>query len=168
MPSLAVWDIVYYLSFVVLINHSFIFLFCFLYFKIIFYWLYYYSCPSFSSFASLHQAPPSPSGNPHTIAHVHGSWVGSLAIPFPILYFISPWLLCNYLFILLNPHTSSPIPHNLLTSGNCQNTLHIHDSVSVLLVCLVCFLDSIVDRYVFIAILLFIVLIFYFCLSKSL
>ena len=33
-----------------------------------------------------------------------------LATPFPILYFISPWLFCNYLFVLLNPLTTSPIP----------------------------------------------------------
>ena len=34
--------------------------------------------------------------------------------PFPTLYFTSPWLFCNYLFILLNPLTSSPIPHTPL------------------------------------------------------
>ena len=58
-----------------------------------------------------------------------------------------------------------------------QNGLDIHESVSVPLIFLVCFLDSVditlnidrydVDRYVFIAILLFIVLIF-FSLNKSL
>ena len=84
--------------------------------------------------------------------------ISSLATPFPILYFTSTWLFCHYLCILLNTLTSSPIPsplhpfpHTSLSSGNCQNTLCIHDSVSVLLVCLVCFLDSIVDTYVFIA-----------------
>ena len=88
----------------------------------------------------------------------HGScpWVmciSSLATLFPILYFTSPWLFCNYLFVLLNPLTSSLIlSYTLHQSGNLQNPLYIHDSVSVLLVCLVCFLDSIVDRYVFIAI----------------
>ena len=39
----------------------------------------------------------------------HG-YISSLATPFPILYFTSPWLFCNYLFVLLNPLTSSPIP----------------------------------------------------------
>ena len=29
-----------------------------------------------------------------------------LPIPFPILYFTSPWLFCDYLFVLLNPLTS--------------------------------------------------------------
>ena len=113
------------------------------------------------------QYPSTPSGNsPH---HCSCPWVMcicSLTTSFPILYFVSPWLLCNYLFVL-NILTSSPIPPHPLSSGNHQNTLHIHDSVSVLLVCLVCVLDSIVDRYVFIAILLFIVLIFFFNVSLT-
>ena len=80
----------------------------------------------------------------------------ALYIPMAILrlYFLIPSLL-------------HPFPHTCLTSGNHQNVLCIHDSVSVL-VCLVCFLDSIVDRCVFIAILLFIVLIFFFFLNESL
>ena len=93
--------------------------------------------------------------------------ISSLATPFPILYFTSPWLFCNYLFVLLNPLTSSPIVPNPLPSGSHQNALHVHDSVLILHVCLVCFLDSIVDRYVFVVILLFIGLIFFF-LNKSL
>ena len=68
------------------------------------------------------------------VMHIH-----SLAAPFPVLYFTSPWLFCNYLFVLLNHLTSSPIAPYPLPSGNHQNALHIHDSVSVLLVCLVCF-----------------------------
>ena len=36
--------------------------------------------------------------------------IRSLAALFPILYFTSPWLFCNYLLILLTPLTSSPIP----------------------------------------------------------
>ena len=62
----------------------------------------------FPPFAPLHPAPPTPSGN-----HCSCPWVmdiSSLATPFPILYFISPWLLCNYLFVLLNPLICSPIP----------------------------------------------------------
>ena len=97
--------------------------------------------------------PPLPS-TPHSLRqsphHCLCPWIthiSSLATPFLILYFISPWLFCNYLFVLLNPLTSSPILSFLLPSGNRQNT-HIHDSVSVL-ICLVCFLDSIIDRYVF-------------------
>ena len=52
--------------------------------------------------------------------------VSSLATPFPVLYFPSPWLFWNYRFVVLNPLT--PLP-----SGNHQNTLCIHDSVSVFL-----------------------------------
>ena len=69
---------------------------------------------------------------------------------FPILYFTSPWLFCSYLFALLNPLTSSPI-RALPPIWQPSKTPHTYDSVSVL-VCLVCFLDSVVDRYVFIAI----------------
>ena len=74
--------------------------------------------------------------------------ISSLATPFPMLYFTSPWLFYNSLFVLLNPFTSSPIPHMPLPSGNHQNALRIHDSVAVL-VCLVWLLDSIIDRNLF-------------------
>ena len=120
----------------------------------------------FFPFALLYPAPPIPSSNPPTIVHVHGSCVGSLAAPFPILYFISPQLFCNCRFVLLFPSPLHALSHTPFSSGNHQDALHIHDSVSVLLVCLVWFLDSIVDRYVIIAILLFIVFIFF--LNKSL
>ena len=56
----------------------------------------------------------------------------------PILYFLIPSALHSF-------------PDPPCSSDNHQNALHIHDSISVL-VCLVCFLDSIVDRYVFLAI----------------
>ena len=92
--------------------------------------------------------------------------ITSLATLFPILSFTSPWPFCSYLFILLNPLPLQAFPFTPLPSGNHQNDLCIHDSISVL-VCLVCFLDSIVGRFVSIAILLFIVLIF-FSLNKYL
>ena len=117
--------------------------------------------------------PPPPS-IPYSLSqcphHCSCPWVmhiSSLAPPFPTLYFISPWLFSNYLFVLLTALTSSPISLHPLPSGNHQNTLCICDSVSVLLVCLVCFLNSVVDRYVFTAI-LFIVLMIFFFLNKSL
>ena len=98
---------------------------------------------------------PPPPRTPYSLRqsphHCSCPWVmhiSSLASPFPVLYFTYLWLFYNYLFVLLNPLTSSPIPLTTLPSGNHQNTLCIHDSVSVL-VCLVCFLDSIIDRYVF-------------------
>ena len=77
-------------------------------FKIIIYWLCYYSCPNFSPFALLHPVPPLPQGIPASCPWV--MCISSLATPCPVLYFTSPWLFCNYLFILLNPLTSSPIP----------------------------------------------------------
>ena len=114
----------------------------------------------------LPRTPNSPWHSPHLCLYPSVTHISSLATPFPTLYFTSPWLFHNYLFVPLNPFTSSPIlPYTPLPSGNYQNALHIHDSVSVLLVCLVCFLDSIIDRYVFLS--LFIVLIFFF-LNKSL
>ena len=84
-------------------------------------------------------------------------------------------LLLHFLYCALHPHgysvttylyflilsTLHLFPHTTLPPGNNQNTLSIDDSVSVFPVCLVCFLDSIVHRYVFIDILLFIVLIFF-------
>ena len=88
----------------------------------------------------------------HHCSHSRVMGIDSLAPLFPMLYFTSPWLFCNFLFVLLNALTYSPIPtHPLAFSnqkrGGKKTTLHIHDSVSALLVCLVCFLDSIVDMY---------------------
>ena len=110
--------------------------------------------------------PPSPS-DPYFLRlpphHCSCPWVmhvSSLASPFPTLYFTSPWLFCNYLFILLNPLTSSLIPLYLLPiwqPSKCSPYPWF-----CLCSCLLgLFLDSIVDRCVFIAILLFIVLIFF-------
>ena len=45
-------------------------------------------------------------------------WVmlaSSLATPFPIQYFISPWLFCNYLFVFL---ISSPFTHSPTTPSH--------------------------------------------------
>ena len=74
-------------------------------------------------------------------------------------------LFCSYHFILLHPCTFSVIP---LPSGNPPNDLSIYNFVSILLVCLICFLDSVVGSCEFISILLFIVLIIFFFLNKSL
>ena len=87
------------------------------------------------------------------------------SISYTVLYISHGYSVTTYLYFLI-PSPLHPLPHTLLPSGNHQNTLCIHDCVSVLRVCLICFLDLIVDRYVFFAILLFIVLILF--LSKSL
>ena len=65
-------------------------------------------------FFSLCPPPPStPSSFRQSPHHCSCPWVmgiSSLATSLPILYFTSPWLFCNYLFVLLNPFTSLPIP----------------------------------------------------------
>ena len=104
--------------------------------------------------------------SPHRCSCPWVMCISSLATPFLILYCTSPWLFCNYHLFLI-PSPLDPFPHTSLPSANLQNALCIQDSISVLLVCLVCFLDLIVDRYVFIDILLFIVFTFFF-LNKSL
>ena len=93
-------------------------------------------------------------------------WVAqtsSLTSPFPVLFLTYPCpLFCAYLLCFLFPvpfPLSSPF---LFPAENPPNDLHIYDSIPVLLVCLVCFLDSVVDRCEFVAILMFIVLIFFF------
>ena len=59
--------------------------------------------------------PPAPS-TPYSLRQslCHCSYplvmcISSLATPFPILYFTSPWLFCNYISVLLNPLPSSLI-----------------------------------------------------------
>ena len=105
---------------------------------------------------------PTPSGNPHTIVHVHGSCIQVLWLLHLLFSTVHPhgYSVTTYLYFLI-PSPLQPFPHTCLPSGKHQSTLTIHDSVSVLLGCLVYFLESIVDRYVLIAILLFIVLIFF-------
>ena len=53
--------------------------------------------------------PDSFQQSPHHCLYPWVTCISSLAIPFPILYFISPRLFCNYQFELLNPSTFSPI-----------------------------------------------------------
>ena len=86
--------------------------------------------------------PPPPS-TPHSLRqsphHCSCPWVmpiSSLASPFPMLYFTALWLFCLYFLI---PSSLHPFPYTSLPSGSHQNTLCIHDSVSVFLVCLVVF-----------------------------
>ena len=120
----------------------------------------------FSLFTHFHPAPPLPQEIP-TILHVHVSCIYVLWLLHSLYCTVHPhgYSVNTYLYFLI-PSPLHPFPHTPFPSGNHQNALHIRNSVSVL-VCLVCFLDLIVDRYVFFAILLFIVLMFFF-LSKSL
>ena len=66
----------------------------------------------FSPFTPLHQTPLFPQAIPHNCSCPWVMHIGSLATPSPVLYVTSPWLFCNYLFVLLNL-TSSPIPPHL-------------------------------------------------------
>ena len=127
-------------------------------------------CPNFSPFAPLHPATPTPSGNLHTIIHIDGSCAGSLATLLPMLYCTSPWLLCNYLFVLLNLLTSSPIPSHASSHLTIIKMLSVSMIMSLsFLFAYFVFLDSTVDKYgcFFLAMLLFIAFIFFF-LNKSL
>ena len=68
--------------------------------------------PSFPSFPPSTKHLPLPQTIPTPLFMAWVIHINSLATPFPILYFTSPWLFCNSLFVLLHPLTSSPIlPH---------------------------------------------------------
>ena len=79
------------------------------FFYITFYWLYYYSCPNFFPFAP-HPAPPTPSGNspPLFMSMGHAYKFFAFSIFYTVL--TSPWLFCNYLYVLRNTLTPSPVP----------------------------------------------------------
>ena len=95
------------------------------------------------------QHPSFPQATPH---HCSCPWViriSSLATPF-LHCTLHPhgYSVTTYLYFLI-PSPLHPLPHVPFPSGNHHNALRIHDSVSVLLVCLVCFLDTVVDSFVF-------------------
>ena len=81
-------------------------------FLIIYFWLCYHSCPDFFPFVPLHPVPPSLRQSPYPCSCSWAMHVISLATPFPILYFISPWLFCNYYlyFLIPSPLIHSPTP----------------------------------------------------------
>ena len=92
--------------------------------RLLFYWLYYYSCPNFSL------CPPPP-GTPLSLWKSFPCsscpWVmhiNSLASPFPILFLTSLCLCCTYQFIL-NPCIFFPFSPSPLSTDNPQNDLHI-------------------------------------------
>ena len=117
-------------------------------------------CPSL-------RGTPIPSSNPplwfmsmgHTYKFFGFSISYIITIPLSILYLQ---------IMLLNPCACSPILPSPPPADNPPNDLNSYDSVPVLVVCLVCFfLGSVVDSCEFVAILMLIVLIFFF-LNKSL
>ena len=99
--------------------------------------------PIFPLCAPPSSTPQSLRQSPH---HCLCPWVihiSSSATAFPTLYFTSPWLFCYYLFVLLNPLTSSPIPpHPSLPSGNHQNALCMKMSSTGLLTWMICYLNK--------------------------
>ena len=104
---------------------------------------------------------------PTSIAHTLSScpWVvhiSSLSSPFHILFLTFPCLFCTYHLCFLFPLPFYPLPLLPHPANNSPCSLHFYDSVPVLVVCLVCYLDSIIDSCEFIAILVFIILIFFF------
>ena len=97
-----------------------------------------------SQFFWLCPPPPSTSHSlrqsPHHCSHLWLMRINSLATPFPMLYFTCPWLLCNYLFVLLNPfafYAHPPTPHLATINIFFVDMFTCIDSVSVLLVCFV-------------------------------
>ena len=133
-------------------HHHFYFLFfkgLLIYFKIIFYWLCYYSCPDFSPFALLHPALPTCLGNPPplftSMGHVYKFFGYSISctvlyIPLPTyLYFLIPSPLLSFRHTLSHLATIKTLPKSMILS------------LFFLFALFFCFLflDSIVDRYVF-------------------
>ena len=137
------------------------------FFLIIFYYLCYYSCPNFFPFVPLY---PTPSDNPHTIVHVHGSCIFVLWLLYSLCYTLHSheYSVTTNLYFLI-PSPSSPITTIPLPSSIHRNVLCIYESISVLLVhVFYFFLDLIVDRYEFICHFTVHILIFFFFLKKTL
>ena len=105
------------------------------------------------------------------LAHVHGSYICSLASIFPILFLTSPCLSSTYYLCYLFSVSFPPLSPSHSPTDNPPRDLYYCDSVPVLVVCLVCFffffLGLVVNSCEFVVILLFIFLMFFF-LDKSL
>ena len=115
----------------------------------------------FFPFAPLHLVSPFLPAIPSLSSCPWVMHTSSLASPFPILFLTYPYFVPTNLCFLI-PATFPPFAPFSLPTDIPPNNLHIYDSVPVLLVCLVCYLDSIIDSCEFIAILMFVVLIFFF------
>ena len=125
----------------------------------IYYWSWSYSCPNFPPLPPSTWYSHSLQQSPHPLVNVLGQACKffGFSISYTVLnhvYFV-PTNLC-----FLIPALFPPFFPILLPTDNPTNYLLIYDSVSVILVSLVCFSDSIVDTCEFIAILSFDILLF--------
>ena len=87
------------------------------------------------------------------------SWVihvSCSASPFPILFLTYSCLFCTYHLCFLFPVSFLPFSPFPLPTDNPPCDLHFCESLPVLVVCLVCFLVSVVNNCEFVVILLFI------------
>ena len=115
--------------------------------KVIFSCLFYCNCPNSYPLAP-HLTPDIPWATPQ---HCPNPWVMhvcSLAPILPMLYFVSPWLYCDYQFILLNLLTFFTYHPDHLLSGNHQNLFFIYDSIYVCsIVYFVFYIQLLIDTF---------------------
>ena len=124
---------------------------------------------------SLHSILPTPS-LPHSPLYSSCPWVihiSSLASTFPILFLTSPCVFSTYhlCYLLSVPFLPLSPSHSSVDNPPCDP--HFYDSVSsssclLSLVFVLSFLVSVVDSCEFVIFLLFVGLIFFFFLDKSL
>ena len=142
-----------------------IYLFC----SNIFYWLCYYSCPIFFFLLSPSTLHPPPTSIPPFSSCPWVVHISSLASPFPILFLTFPLCIFYLSFMLLIPCTFSPF---LPTHSPTDNPPFLwFCSCSSCLLSLFLggvFLGLVVDSCEFVVTLLFVFLIFFFFLDKSL
>ena len=111
----------------------------------------------------------SPTSIPHLSSCLWVIYISSLAFPFPLVFLAYPCLFCTYHLCFSFPVPFPPLSPLHLPDDNLPYDLHFCESVPVLVVCLVGFvLGSVVDSCEFVVILLFIFLIIFFFLDKSL
>ena len=86
-----------------------------------------------------HVVPPFPTAISHLSSCAWVMYVSSLTSPFPILFLTSPCLFHTYQLYLIPAPSPPPLLPQPLPADNPPNDLHIYDSVSVLVLCLVPF-----------------------------
>ena len=125
----------------------------------------------FLHFIPLCPAHPLPPASPSFSSCLWVVHISSLASTFPILFLTSPCLFSTYHLFYLFPVTFPPVSPSHSPADKPPCDLHFSGFVPVLVVCLICFcfcLGSFVNSCEFVLILLFIFLIIFFLLDKSL